>query len=192
MEIWVSPLSVCFLSRAGLSPMLVFNGVRDAPLGKLLGSSSRALWGRRSAVIQGCEGGQAPGSVWRLGMLKWIFVPRNREEFPSLAQWGRSCLPPEDHGKSSSGSSQLISCACPHLAGAGQKSTCSDLAVVSIMSHGKAVSALEWAAAPHSSTVGTEVVPVSPVMVQKQLQPSALCLKHSLTWAAVSWASLID
>lgn len=33
-EIRVSPLPVCFLSCAGLIPMLVSDGVRDDPVGK--------------------------------------------------------------------------------------------------------------------------------------------------------------
>lgn len=169
--------------------------------GEVPGSSSRPLWGRRSTLTQGWRGsGSRVGwDMCRLGMLKWIFAPRHREGFPSLAQWGRSCPSPEDHGKSSAGSSELISCAaCPLLAGA-ERSTCSDLpvadAVVSMVSHGQAESALEWADASLSSLsspMGTQEMPVSPGMAQEWLQPSALCLQHPRARAADSWASFVN
>lgn len=132
----MSPLPVCFLSRAGLIPMWVCNGVRDAPQGKFRVAAPSFC--EEDQQLHRDEGGQAPGSR-SVAAVKVKMNFCTEEESPSLAQWGRSCLPPEDHGKSSAGSSELIlPCRSCH------KSTCSDLpvaaAVRSIENHGKAVS----------------------------------------------------
>lgn len=136
-----------------------FNSVPDALSGKLLVAAPSLLWGcqRYHRGWRG-SGTRVGWDVWRWWMLKWIFAPRHREKFPSVARWGRSRLPPEDHGKSSTGSSELISCTpCPHLAEAGHKSTCFDLpvadAVVSIETYSKAVSAQIWTDVALSSSM---------------------------------------
>lgn len=136
-----------------------FNGVSDAPLGKLPVAARSLLWGcqRYHREWRG-SGIRVSRDMWRQWMLKWIFALRHGEEFPSMAHWGRSHLLLEDHGKSSAESSELISCVpCPYLAEAGLKSTCIDLAVadavVSIVTYGKALSALIWAESAHSSPI---------------------------------------